>query len=357
MPSIPGVARATVLAAALTSLTSSLPAWADGGSTSASDDAPLRHHGFFFRPELGLGYLSMSENAGALGTVTVSGLSGMAGLALGGAVNNIVIAAHLYDSVAVNPQVSLSGTGQSGTSNATLASLGFGPEVDLYILPSNFYLSLTAGVSALSASVNNESVSAGAGFAGKLGVGKEWFAGDSWGLGMLLGLSFATNTDTGGQAISTWSLGLEFSATYNRFRDPESEHEVVPETAPSAPAAPAEAEVAAPGPTKDLAMCGHAYDHILELVAVWAEWNPDRTPLVGKPTRRDFLGVCGDFPPDAQECLVMPYGKSHRTECAPSIDGLSRTQRYRLDALFFTPRSATPAEPAAPSDGVPTTPQ
>ncbi len=45
------------------------------------DDEPLRHHGVFFRPELGLGYLSMSENAGALGTATVSGVSGMTQLA------------------------------------------------------------------------------------------------------------------------------------------------------------------------------------------------------------------------------------------------------------------------------------
>jgi hypothetical protein len=108
-------------------------------------------------------------------------------------------------------------------------------------------------------------------------------------------------------------------------------------------------------------MRGRVYDHIQDLMPVWADWNPDRTPLPDPPTRQTFLGVCGDLPPDAQECLVMPHGQTHRSECAPSIDGLSRGLRYRLDALFFSPRSATraapPSQPSAPASDAPTTPQ
>src|SRR5713226_1245709 len=57
-----------------------------------------RHFGFFLRPDLGVGYMTTSEPTGtSAGDVTISGLAGVFGFAIGGAVaENVILAAHLY---------------------------------------------------------------------------------------------------------------------------------------------------------------------------------------------------------------------------------------------------------------------
>jgi hypothetical protein len=90
----------------------------------------------------------------------------------------------------------------------------------------NVYLAATRGVTTLSVSVDGQSISANAGPGGKLSLGKEWFAGDSWGLGVAGGASYASNTDTNGQGIGTWVFSVSFTATYNQFRDrPRPRHD------------------------------------------------------------------------------------------------------------------------------------
>jgi len=64
---------------------------------------------------------------------------------------------HVYDAVAVSPSVSLGG--ESGTSNATLTTLGLGPELDVYVMPSNVFFSITGAATTASVSVNGTSVS------------------------------------------------------------------------------------------------------------------------------------------------------------------------------------------------------
>jgi hypothetical protein len=192
--------------------------------SSASPEDAYHHHGFFIRPDLGLGYLTMSEATGtSAGTEKVSGLAGTAGVAIGGALaDNLVLSLHLYDAVAVNPSVSLGSSGSLGTSSATITGFGIGPELDYYFMPANVYLAATVAVTTLSVSVDGQSVSASAGPGGKLSLGKEWFVGNSWGLGVAGGATYASNTDTGGQGIGTWVFALSFTATYNQFRDPRT---------------------------------------------------------------------------------------------------------------------------------------
>ena len=317
----------------------------------ASPEDHYRHRGFFLRPDLGLGYLSLSEPTGtSYGTLQVSGLAGSAGLSLGGAVaSNVILAAHLYDAVAVKPGVSFS-SGPSGTSSATLTGFGFGPELDFYLMPANVYLGFTVGVTTLSVSVDGASVSASAGPGAKVAIGKEWFVGDTWGLGAAVGISYASNKDTNGQGIGTWVFTVAFSATYNRFRDDRGV-DADPD-APSPAQNPADTssrhpstaweEGASPAPSKDLRRCGRAYDAIDDLADAYTEWNKDREPLVDKPARPAFLAVCGDLPPDTQACLLLPYGNTHRPDCAEAFDSLPRRERLRLDGLFLKPAASPP---------------
>jgi hypothetical protein len=171
----------------------------------------LRHTGGFFRPDLGYGYLAMSGDRGRL---SASGLAGFFGLHLGGTVSDgVILAAHLYDGVVVNPRVS--GAGGTGTATS-MTMVGLGPEVTFYSRPSNHYFSATAALTRVTLGAGGTQGSSKLGFGGQVGLGKEWWASERWGLGLVGHLSVSSNADQGGgPRLATWGAGLAFSATYN----------------------------------------------------------------------------------------------------------------------------------------------
>lgn len=184
------------------------------------DATAHRHLGFFLRPDLGVGYMTTSEPTGtSSGNLTISGPAGVFGFAIGGAVaENIVLAAHIYDGVVTNPTVSLS-SGQAVTSaNASLTMYGIGPEFTYYFMPSNIYLSATVAVTRLALTANGNNSSSNVGIGTRLALGKEWWVGDHWGLGLVGHASSSWNQDSGGTSpptLTTWVFALAFSATYN----------------------------------------------------------------------------------------------------------------------------------------------
>jgi hypothetical protein len=188
--------------------------------TPAQDTTIHRHLGFFLRPDLGVGYMTSSAPTGtSAGDLTVSGPSGVFGFVIGGTLTeNVILGAHLYDSVVVNPTVSLS-TGQSASSsNTSLTMYGIGPEFTYYWMPSNVYLSATAALTRLAMSANGRDSTSNVGFGMRVAVGKEWWVSDHWGLGLVGQTSFSSNQDSGSgnpPTITTWVFSLSFSATYN----------------------------------------------------------------------------------------------------------------------------------------------
>jgi hypothetical protein len=173
-----------------------------------------RHVGFFVRPDLGFGFMSGSEDSGG-NTMTISGASALGGFAIGGAVSeNLIFAAHVFDAVAVNPDVSVSGFGSSSTTNTTLTMWGMGPEMTWYIMPQNIYLSGTVGFTKMTIQSGGSTGETDWGFGARFGVGKEWWVSDHWGLGVAGQASLSSNPDAG-NTLRTWALGVAFSATYN----------------------------------------------------------------------------------------------------------------------------------------------
>jgi hypothetical protein len=178
-----------------------------------------RHFGFFLRPDLGVGFMATSEPTGtAAGDMTVSGLAGVFGFAIGGAIQeNVILGAHVYDGVIVNPTVSLS-SGQSATANASLTMVGIGPEFTYYWMPSNIYFSGTLALTRISLTANGTDTNSNVGFGTRLAVGKEWWVSDHWGMGLAGHASSSWNQDSGGGSqpmLTTWAFAVAFSATYN----------------------------------------------------------------------------------------------------------------------------------------------
>ena len=182
------------------------------------DPTSHRHLGFFLRPDLGIGFMTTSQSTGtASGNMTLSGPAGVFGFVIGGAVaENVILGAHIYDGVVVNPTVSFSG--QSGvTSNTALGLYGIGPEFTYYWMPSNIYVSATLALTRMSLTANGYSGDSSVGLGARLALGKEWWVSDHWGIGLAGHVSSSWNGsgDSSGTTLSTWAFAVAFSATYN----------------------------------------------------------------------------------------------------------------------------------------------
>ena len=178
-------------------------------SRGGYDSTYQRHFGFYIRPDLGFGYMTSSE-AG----VTISGFSGIGGLAIGGAIQeNDILAVHIIDAVAQNPTVSAGGASTTAQ-DTSFMMWGIGPQYTHYFMPSNMYVSTTLSLTRMHIDSGGASGDSDWGFGTRVGVGKEWWAGDHWGLGLAGHISFSTNPDAG-NTLTTWAFALAFSATYN----------------------------------------------------------------------------------------------------------------------------------------------
>jgi hypothetical protein len=170
------------------------------------DPTYRRHFGFYIRPDLGFGYMASN-----LATQTYSGFAGLAGVAIGGAIEeNSILAVHIIDSVVQNPNLSSGGS----LSDSTMVLWGIGPQYTRYFMPTNMYVSATAALTRVSLDRFGTTGATNLGFGTRLALGKEWWVGDHWGLGAVGHLSYSANVD-GSYTMTTYAVGIAFSATYN----------------------------------------------------------------------------------------------------------------------------------------------
>ena len=191
----------------------------DGGDAPAVPrfgDTAYRHRGFYVRPDLGAGYLAVTQST-PLGKLKSHGVAGMFGLHVGGAIEeNALLGVHLFTSGLKDPQVTLGGASEGGR-GTTIWMLGIGPEITWYVMPANVYVSATAALTQLRADVDGEKSTTDFGFGTRLAVGKEWWMSHHWGVGLAGQFTWARNQGRGEDAdtVRTWGLGLALSATYN----------------------------------------------------------------------------------------------------------------------------------------------
>lgn len=181
------------------------------------------HEGFFLRLGLGFGYLNMSTEL--MDTdLAIKGPSGIFQLAVGGNVSqNLIIYGEIFGNAVVDPTLEFDGDEQeTEDTSAAIAGIGVGLA---YYLPANLYFSGTLAASQLrwTQDTGTTDIEAetevGPAFIGQ--IGKEWWVGDNWGLGLAGQLLFSSNKDDDdavGADDVTWTtvgFGLLFSATYD----------------------------------------------------------------------------------------------------------------------------------------------
>jgi hypothetical protein len=178
---------------------------------------PREHDGFFLRLSAGAAWAKTEIHDEPSGdTIKLDGPAAGANFAIGGVVaTNLAIHGTFFGWVISDPDAGVTGFSEFEL-NGELVVSGIGGGITYYFMPENFYLSASAGAATLSLENGNASVESDTGIAGDVTLGREWWVGDSWGLGFAIGLSLHSIPDGGiDESWTGMGLALRFSATLN----------------------------------------------------------------------------------------------------------------------------------------------
>ena len=200
------------------------------GLTALSEASAKDRSGFLLRINTGLGYADLSRDVGgAKGDVTMSGQAFVGQLAIGGFITpNLALHGTFHSTQMYNPRVEDDQMSYEwGDVDARISSGGFGAGLTYYFMPTNVYVSASAGFALMKAELTNGNVTrtedSDTGVGASLVIGKEWFVSERWSLG--LGAQFdlasiptdvdSTCVDNCEENVTSMSGGLVFSATLN----------------------------------------------------------------------------------------------------------------------------------------------
>lgn len=181
-------------------------------------DGPPRHEGFYFRADSGYGYMIVTLPVGT--EVSYSGPAAIAAFHVGGTVQDrALLGVQVWAANLDKPKVKAA-EGSWKLTGASLGNLGVGPELTVYFMPANAYVSSAVGLTWLTLSSDGSSRTSRRGLGGRVAVGTEWWVTREWGFGVAAALSFTANrfdvSDFGGSLpFQAWNLGAVLSATYN----------------------------------------------------------------------------------------------------------------------------------------------
>jgi hypothetical protein len=169
--------------------------------------------GFFLRLSTGGGY-AQSE-FGDPAAMKISGPGGDMNFAVGmGVLPNLSVHATIFGWLLSGPTVEIGGSVGEFPGDIMLYSLGCG--VTYYIMPVNVYLSASVGAAVMSVEILGVTAETDIGPAFDVTLGKEWWVGGSWGLGVAGGFGYHSVPEQDvDENWSGYSLGVRFSATLN----------------------------------------------------------------------------------------------------------------------------------------------
>jgi hypothetical protein len=168
------------------------------------------HDGFFLRLALGFGGGSVGNSH-----VRWSGPSLGMGMAIGGSiVENLALHADFQNTFVLSPTQDIDGKESTFEGDLQLTSMGIG--ATYYFMPIDLYLSANLGLGVTSFENNaGQQFDTGAGPVLNALVGKEWWVGAEWGIGVAAQLLVMSVKDDIDGRLTAGALNLLVSATYN----------------------------------------------------------------------------------------------------------------------------------------------
>lgn len=174
------------------------------------------HDGFLLRAALGFGYEGLTIDD-PLGNTTIGGAGAFIDIAIGGViVDNLALNADIFGGMVVSPSVSVDGMDLGDAGDTTVSVDGLGVGLTYFIMPINIYLAGSAGIGVAGITIDGTDYESDAGFATNFMVGKEWWVGDDWGIGVAGQFMYSAIPRADIDATMPFlALNLMFSATYN----------------------------------------------------------------------------------------------------------------------------------------------
>ncbi len=177
-------------------------------------DRSEEHEGFFLRMSLGPSTLGLSQ-----GNSSIDGTGAAFAVAIGGAIApNLILFGEILSVSTTGPTLSGGSQSQATGRDASFVAASIGPGLNYYIMPANIYLSAALHFTELGISDGYSTGETDMGTGLRFALGKEWWVGRSWGLGIAANASWASipaKGDSSGPSSTATSFGLAFSATYN----------------------------------------------------------------------------------------------------------------------------------------------
>jgi hypothetical protein len=188
-------------------------------------DKSYRHTGFFLRFTVGLGW----SHADAPYSVDDSGFSSFGAFDIGGALSeNLILHARLSGlSNYGTKSVVLDIDNKKVETEKTAIHYGLiGGGLTYYIMPVNVYVSFILGIASAALQVDQNDIDNDVHIEGSkpglglnLDVGKEWWVGSEWGLGVAGRFTFssvgANKSNRSHDRLENAGIGVLFTATYN----------------------------------------------------------------------------------------------------------------------------------------------
>lgn len=177
---------------------------------------PREHDGFFLRLSAGAG-TAQTELDDSGSKSELSGGSGDVNFAIGGIVaRNLALHATLFGWLLSEPDVEFNGSELGSADDVDVDLSAYGAGLTYYLMPANVYFSGSAGAAQLSIDSPSGDGETDTGFFGEITIGKEWWVGGSWGLGVAGAAGYHSIPD--GDLDESWSgasFALRFTATLN----------------------------------------------------------------------------------------------------------------------------------------------
>lgn len=179
-----------------------------------ADGAPRTHDGQFLHVAYGMGWMWTSADLDGE-NFDFNGFTFDGELSLGGMLReNLALHGTFFNWIVINPTV------QSESSNTDVAHTGFAFGTTYYFMPVNLFASVRVGGGWMrqqrAFGGYQHAAKTDFGLAGGVGLGKEWWVSDNWGVGIAGSVDFHSlpSADFDG-TFNGSSFAIRFSATYN----------------------------------------------------------------------------------------------------------------------------------------------
>ena len=135
---------------------------------------------------------------------------------IGGTISdNLIFYGVTGSTIMYNPTLEIDGEEEyRGAYSNEVSMGGFGPGICYYLMPENFYFSGSIQLATATDPYKVEEGNQLIGFGINVGIGKEWWVGEQWGLG--LGIDgFYCSVSNNYLSVSSYSISLVFTVTLN----------------------------------------------------------------------------------------------------------------------------------------------